>query len=136
MPKVAPNINEDAAKFYKNHFKNLHSGATIVLDWFPELYKGTLSEMRGKFAENELKFMLKSCKFNNGYSGRHLRLCCENAIDNDGLDQECNINVNGFFEKIDNLLPFAKMVLEIFFTAFWRNTRHNKSQKEWIERLQ
>ena len=74
MSKVAPDINEDAAKFYKNHFKNLHAGATIVLEWFPELYKGTLSDMKGKFSENELKFMLKACKFNNGYSGRHLRL--------------------------------------------------------------
>ncbi len=136
MPKVAPNVNKDAAKFYRNHFKNFHAGATQVLDWFPEIFKATLTDMRGLFADGELRFMLKACKYNDGYSGRNLIMCCENAIDDwDPMELE----IDG--EHVVNQLkmsrsPFEKMCLEVFFTAFWRNPRHNKSQKEWIERLQ
>lgn len=138
MKKIAPNISDQSAQFYLDHFRNLNAGSTFILDAFPTIYKREIATVKGIFTRGELCLMI-DC-FNGllltpQLIGQHIELQVIDSINLDHTDEKWGIAKAEIINKIAGLSFFEKVCLEIWVKAFWNGNREGQEayQKNDIE---
>jgi len=60
--KISPRVEDQTRDFLSKHFYTINAGAEYVLDGFPMLYNRALYELKGRFTEEELSFLVETFK--------------------------------------------------------------------------
>lgn len=122
MKKTAPRINDLSAEFLPTIFSTLNNGCESIIDSFPNLFRRTLAELKGKFAKNELQLLID---IHNGhfvtpaFVGQALLAQCEDAINLDRVDRKRQVDRTVLINKIIKLTTYQAAVLEFWATGFW-----------------
>ena len=129
--KISPRIEDDSREFMSTYFNTLNAGAEYVLDAFPMLYNRAIHEMRGRFSDEELAFLVeafKPVKLSPQLAGQQLKIFCDDAMMFGKLDERWRIKRDIFFQKIENITSFQIACLEIWAKKFWFS-RWKKGEK-------
>ena len=120
--KISPRIEGQSQEFLSKNFNTLNAGAEYVLDGFPMLYNRTLHEMKGRFTNGELSFLVeafKETKLSPQLAGQQLKIYCDDAMMFRKLHEKWQIKSDVFLIKIKDLTSFQIGCLEIWAKKFW-----------------
>lgn len=134
ITKTAPRIADKSAEWYKSTFGSVNAGLEYILDAFPQIYRLTLNNLKGRFSRGELMLMID---VNNGLiltpriAGQHLDAQVSDGIALDKLDEKWEIDGDVLNGKIAALTIFEAACLELWVQAFWE--RHEDLDvKEYV----
>ena len=119
---VGPRIEEKTKDFILKCFENPNSGATYLIESFPNLYRITLLELKGLFETNELKLIIdvyNGHMINNEMAGQALYFGIHDGCFYDCLDSKWEIDKEKLLKKIDKLTIYQKACIEIWANGFW-----------------
>ena len=120
--KISPRIEGQCQDFLSKHFNTLNAGAEYVLDGYPMLYNRTLFELKGKFSNSELSFLveaIKETKLSPQLAGQQLKIYCDDAMLFHQLHEKWHIERTQLLEKIDGTSAFQTACLEIWAKKYW-----------------
>lgn len=127
---IAPKIEASSADWISSMFPSLNAGATFILEAMPNIYRRSLYEIDGQFAENELIAILDILEEQGGKisaptAGRTLPFKIEDLCrDNDEYSES-------FSNRINDLPRIHLVCLEIWAASFWQ--QKEKTREEWVE---
>jgi hypothetical protein len=129
--KIGPRISESAGAWLGQNFSSRNAGAEYVLEAFPECYRRTMYDLKGRFSAGELSLLIdtfNSTMLSPRLAGQHLALSAHDSMILDGTDQKWSVDREGFEAKIAALSFFECAALEIWVKAFWE--QHEKNNLE------
>jgi len=134
---IGPSISTNTMEFFGKNFKTVNAGASYALESFPVLYRRTLSTLRGKFTESELRLMItvsNKLALTPSIAGKHLAALCEDgALDADNKWKVDPIKID---EKFDLLSDFEIAILEVWANSFWYGTATmGKGVEKYVNQL-
>jgi len=111
---------DSSADFLRGNFKTLNAGAEFVIDAFPGFYYCSISNLVGKFTENELVFFIHilNRKLVPTMLGHYLIVGIENSLNRSTLDF-LKLKPAFLLKKVKSLSFSDVAVLEIFLANFW-----------------
>ena len=138
--KISPRIEGQSQEFLSKNFNTLNAGAEYVLDGFPMLYNRTLHEMKGRFGNGELSFLVeafKETKLSPQLAGQQLKIYCDDAMMFRKLNEKWKIKSDVFLKKIEDMTSFQIACLEIWAKKFWfaKWKKGEKSLREYVKLL-
>ena len=120
--KISPRIEGQSQEFLSKNFNTLNAGAEYVLDGFPMLYNRTLHEMKGRFTNGELSFLVeafKETKLSPQLAGQQLRIYCDDAMMFRKLHEKWKIKSDVFLKKIKISSGCSEPRLILTFLTTW-----------------
>jgi len=140
MKAISPKIQDAAAEFYPQFFKNLNAGATYTLESFSGMYRKTLFGMKGLFSENELKLIVdifNATMLTPILAGEHLAGSAQDSIELEHVDNKWDVKKEVILGKISKLQVFERACIEIWANGFWYNSDDTSENDlgAWIEIL-
>ncbi len=138
--KISPRIEGQSQEFLSKNFNTLNAGAEYVLDGFPMLYNRTLHEMKGRFTNGELSFLVeafKETKLSPQLAGQQLKIYCDDAMLFRKLHVKWKIKSDVFLKKIEDITSFQIACLEIWAKKFWfaKWKKGDKGLSEYVKLL-
>ena len=138
--KISPRIEEQSREFLSTNFSTLNAGAEYVLDGFPMLYNRALFEIRERFSDAELSFLVeafKETKLSPQLAGQQFKIFCDDAMKFRNLDDKWKIKRDAFLKKIEEITSFQMACLEIWAKKFWfaKWKKGDKSLREYVKLL-
>lgn len=123
MPKIiSPRIAPVVEDWLTENFKTRTGGAEYVLEAFYSLYRRTMHELKGRFADGELKLMLdvfNSTALTPGIAGQQLLISCVDGMELDNMDDKWDVDRASLTGKLQALSLFEAACLEIWANGFW-----------------
>lgn len=120
---VSPQVSPQAAEYYRSHYKSVNAGAQIALEFYPELRKVALDQMRGTFSANELKMIidLLNGTFLDQIWVRNNLLVPEvwDGSRLDGIDKKWDVSASKLVDKLGMLDLFQSWFLVEWAKNFW-----------------
>lgn len=135
--KTAPRIIEKSAAFYRDKFDTLNAGLEYVLEAFPDLYRRTLADLRGKFTRGELMLMIDVQNghwYNPHGAGMEMTPNVSDGIALDHLDEKWGIDGDALNKKLAAVSHFDRTCLEIWVQSFWNQDEHDNIE-EYVKQL-
>lgn len=123
MPKViSPRIAPVVEDWLAENFRARTGGAEYILEAFYSLYRRTLHDLKGRFADAELKLMMdvfNGTALTAGIAGQQLLISCVDGMELDGLDSKWGVDRDSFTRKLQALTLMESACLEIWANGFW-----------------
>ncbi|MBA7531760.1 hypothetical protein ES705_23981 [subsurface metagenome] len=124
----------------RDYFITVRTGTEYILDAFAPLFLLTLSGLRGKFTDDELKLIIDTfiaAALTPWLAGRYIIDFCSDTINRDGIYKNWCVDKETFLEKLRSLTIFQAACLEIWASGFWYgDPRGNELDfDEWIKKL-
>ena len=138
--KISPRVEDQTREYLSKHFSTTNAGAEYILDGFPMLYNRALHEIKGRFTEAELAFLVetfKETKLGAQLAGQQLRVYCEDAMMFKKLDEKWHIPREEFLQKIREMRSFHAACLEIWARVYWFRKwyKGEKALREYVASL-
>jgi hypothetical protein len=102
------------------------------------LYNRTLHEMKGRFTNGELSFLVeafKETKLSPQLAGQQLKIYCDDAMMFRKLHERWKIKSDVFLKKTEDITSFQTACLEIWAKKFWfaKWKKGEKSLREYVK---
>jgi hypothetical protein len=138
--KISPRVEDQTRDYLSKHFSTINAGAEYVLDGFPMLYNRALHEIKGRFTEEELSFLVeafKDTKLGAQLAGQQLRVYCDDAMTFRKLDEKWHLERDGLLQKIREMPSFQTACLEIWARTYWfrKWNKGEKAMREYVAAL-
>jgi len=138
--KISPRVEDQTRDYLSKHFSTINAGAEYVLDGFPMLYNRALHEIKGRFTEEELSFLVeafKDTKLGAQLAGQQLRIYCDDAMTFKKLDEKWHLERESLLQKIREMPSFQTACLEIWARRHWLRkwSKGEKAMRDYVSAL-
>lgn len=121
--QMSPRLSPGVGEWYEQHFPSRNAGGEYVLAAWPNLYRRTLFELKGKFDRPELMLIIdvfNSTMLSPEMAGQELDLQVREGIYLDALDLKWKIDDRlNLIQRVVDLPIFSRAVLTLWANGYW-----------------
>lgn len=115
-------VSDSAEEFYPSQFADLETGLGYAIESFPDLFRRSLHDLKGKFSRGELMLLVdvfNSTMLSPQLSGQHIIAQVADGCDLDHLNEKWEIDKKTMLAKLKALPVFSLACLEVWANGFW-----------------